>query len=814
MKKKIIIAAIIMVILVSFGISYLNKVVLPTKIKSLIITTLQKQTQKKVTLSTLSFNIFKGLVLRDLIISDQEKIILNIREASCSVFIFPIFKKQIIFPSLTIKNSEVLLVRRSDNTLNLVDFFVKKSQDNKKQDFSFSIYKISIVDATVHFRDETFPEPFTKDITNLGMNINFSLPANVKFKLKANLPGQVVAKLAATGVFRIPAQEWSGSLSVQNLAPKELAVYFKKSGIKNQSGSINCLMNVKVKDEVIYLGVAAKSNNLAVSKDEFTLVLNSDIKANIQYGLNDKALALSGEGDIYDTAILGINPFKRISGITGKINFNTLGFDSQNLKAMVWNIPLEAKAKLRDFTNPSLEVNVSSGFDLNILQKVLKDEFKLSALTNVKGQAKLSLNYQILPQAAQVQQVKGYLDIKNTSLKFDKIDSPFDSIDGRLEFTQNQLIWKDFPFRYAGVAYKSGGILTNFDSPGVQIAVTSKDLFLDSNFNINEKLISVSKFAGKYLNSEFNISGEINNAGPTSNLNGILNIDLEDLKSILPKFKEQIEKTKPSGLVGTKFSLQGNISDFKSCSLQAKLKSSNLSLYGLKSNDFFLSYEQKDGDLSFPLLHLALYDGTVDAEAIIHSAAKGSPYTIAANIQGINLAKLKNDTPIKKEDIAGMLKGNFKITGLNNDLSKLSGAGRVLINEGKLWQLDLFKGMGQLLFANDFANIVFHEGSCNFTVKDKFISTNDLVLKSSIANLTGPVKIGFDNSIEASLGVEVLDENVPLSGTFKDITTAIVGRGGMFATINISGTIKEPKYKFKPAVENFIKGITNMIFGK
>jgi hypothetical protein len=81
--------------------------------------------------------------------------------------------------------------------------------------------------------------------------------------------------------------------------------------------------------------------------------------------------------------------------------------------------------------------------------------------------------------------------------------------------------------------------------------------------------------------------------------------------------------------------------------------------------------------------------------------------------------------------------------------------------------------------------------------------------------LLGPVKIGFiDESIDATLEVNVIDEMVPLTGTFKDVTTAIVGQAGKFGVIRITGTLKDPKFKFKTAVGEIIKSITNTIFGK
>jgi hypothetical protein len=78
-----------------------------------------------------------------------------------------------------------------------------------------------------------------------------------------------------------------------------------------------------------------------------------------------------------------------------------------------------------------------------------------------------------------------------------------------------------------------------------------------------------------------------------------------------------------------------------------------------------------------------------------------------------------------------------------------------------------------------------------------------------LADLGGTVKISFDGALDINLDVRV-SEGAPLSGTFKDVTTAIIGQAGRFGTINITGTLKEPKYKFKTAVVDIIKGLTDV----
>lgn len=799
------------------GIIYLNRVLLPTRIKSLIIDNLQEATQKKVALEELRFSIFKGLVLRDLKIYDDKRVIVSLKEGSCAFLILPVFKKRIIIPVLKLKSPEIFLERRKDNTLNLQDLFPLRNKSTQKPKFNIFIYKIRATGGRINFQDDTLSSPFTKSIDNLNISLSLALPASAKFNLKAEIPANPVVHLNAKGEFRIPEQKLTARVSIQNLAPREFLAYYQNLGININGGYSDVLLELKLENNTVDVSVSSQNKNLVVSKDKISGILNSDIKSAIQYGLEDKTLKFSGEATLLDSKLSGLDFVDEVSGINGKFTFNNSGILSDRLLADVWGVPIEARINLSDFSNPLLNINISSRLNLASLQQILKDRFEFSFPGDIKGTSSLSLGIQGRIPSAQLLQINGYLDVSGATLNLKEINSPFEGINGRLEFAQNQIKWSGLNFKYLGEPYTTSGTLTNFQAPGVQLELSSKDLSLEASLALNKQLVKLAKLSGRYLNSEFSLTGDIN-AQNIPNLeaevSGDLVIDLEDIKEPLKKFKSQLEQIKPKGKMQAKFNLSGNINDIKQCLLQAELSGSFISAYGLKADAFLLDYRQADGLADIPSIHLSLYDGTVDGSAKMNLKSDNLPYWLTLDIQGLKIEKLKLDTEAKGKDIAGTLLAQLKINGFSGDLSKLSGEGKVFITGGKLWQLNLFKGLGSLIFAEDFANIIFNEGTCSFSIQDKYIFTDSLKLKSNIANLAGSAKIGFDGSLGASLNVEVLDETAPISGTFKDVTTAIVGQAGRFGVIKVSGTLKEPKYRFQPAVADIIKGLKDVIFGK
>lgn len=706
MKKTFLIFSILLVLLtvIAGGIIYLNKVVLPVKIKALIISSLETATEKKVSLEALEFNIFKGLVLKNLSLSDGTQTLLSIREASCAFLIPPLFKKNIVIPAIRIDSPVIFLERRSNNTFEMVDLILNAPSQEAKGEFKVFIYKISIENGRIDFQDDTLSPAFSKSINNLDLLLRLSLPASVKFNLSAEIAGAHPIKLQGSGEFKIPAKELIAQIKIRDFAAQEFSAYYKDSGISILEGANDGALNLNFKDNILNAGLVMQNKGLAVSKDKIAVKLNAETRANIKYGLIDKKLDCSGRAVITNARVSGLGPIDKIENITSEATFNNSGVSLEKLNADVFGVPIKAKINVRDF-----------------------------------------------------------------------------------------------------------------QAPVVQLELSAPDFSLQSDLAVNNKQVKLTQAKGRYLNSEFLAKGQIDLRHPPrleADLSGEASIDLRDIKEPLKKFKNQIEQIKPEGVIKTQFAINGNIAEIKSCNIKATLASPRLCAYNLNAGDFMLNYAQAGGLADISLARLALYDGKIEADAKMNLNSESLPWLVNANIQGVKIEKLKTDTAAKEKDIAGTISAEAKINGFSADPGRVSGAGKVLINEGRLWELNLFKGLGELIFAKDFANIVFNEASCGFVIQDKYIFSDTLKLKSTLVNLAGYAKIGFDSSLDASLNVEVLEESTPSTGTLKDVFTAIIGQAGKFGTIKISGTLKEPKHKFQAAVMDILRGLKDSLFGK
>ncbi|MDD5097994.1 MAG: AsmA family protein, partial [Candidatus Omnitrophica bacterium] len=347
--KKFIIIASVLILIVFLGLIYLNKFFLPKKIKSIIISTLTQQTRKDVRLGSVEFNIFKGLVLRDLVIADGQNVILSTREANCGVFIWPILKKQIIIPSINLKGPYIFLERLKDGTFNLQDIFVSRqpvvkisnSQEtkSKKSEFNVSVYKINISSGSVVFQDDTLAVPFKKEIRGIQLSLGLALPASVKFNFKGELANNPPTLIYSWGEYRILKKELVANLSVNNLLPKDFEPYYASLGINLLSGAADGKVKLNLKEQLLYIEASLKATKLVLAKEKIKASLNLGLDSKVDYNLQTKKVSFDGVCDIQQADISGLDFFGELKNFYGKVAFNERSLVAQGLKAEILGIP-------------------------------------------------------------------------------------------------------------------------------------------------------------------------------------------------------------------------------------------------------------------------------------------------------------------------------------------------------------------------------------------------------------------------------------------------------------------------------------------
>lgn len=804
-----VLAIIILLIPIAVAV-YFNEVIFPQKIKSVLIEGFEAATGKKIELSSAKLDLFKGLVVKDLAILDNDLWVVTAKEARLRFLIFPLFKKQIIITSLKLESPRIFVERAKDNSINIVKIFFEKPL-LPGDAYNLTISRIILHNSDINFQDKTFDPPLLKDIKNAYLDARISLPDRIVFNTEfgVSTPGLPIL-IKAAGEYKALKKEWSFNIEAKDLCLKELSPYLKGQDILLPDGRADAQADVHVDSDRLGARINMTSLGLDLAQEPVKANINCSLTVNVEYDLNKKTLIYSGDIDIKNLALSGLEYIGRIDDIRGRAVFTESRFLSKNLTCTLAGLPVKAKANLTDFKRGTLNIDVASSTELKTLKSLLKDRFNMKLPADIFGPCKLNLRLEYKMPITSVPVVNGTLDTPGAKMVLDYNKTLLENVKGVFRFTSNQLSWEDIMFKHMDTDYNSSGRLTNFEKPGIDIELYSKDLSVKSLLAVNGSHLALSRFEGRYGTMEFSSLGDLDTADPANimaQLSGTVKFDLGEDKEPFKRFKNMMKDSKPSGRLTAKFALKGNLNDLNSCAADVEVSGDRISLYKFKLENFIMNYVQRNGVMDIVKMQASLYGGTLDGSGRIGLTSQDKGYQVKAEVKGLKIEKAKLDTAFKGYDISGSIYSRFGLKGYLDDSSKFSAWGKINISDGKLWQLDLFKGIGALIFRRDFSAVIFKEGDCDFSVKDKVISMNDISLRSGLLNMNGVARIGFDGSIAASLKTEFTDEGLD-AGKVANISAAIE----RYSIIEVNGTLKEPKIEIRPDLSNVAGDIAERLF--
>src|SRR6185503_19558471 len=125
------------------------------------------------------------------------------------------------------------------------------------------------------------------------------------------------------------------------------------------------------------------------------------------------------------------------------------------------------------------------------------------------------------------------------------------------------------------------------------------------------------------------------------------------------------------------------------------------------------------------------------------------------------------------------------------------GKGGIEIKDGRLWELDLLKGLGGIILIPEYKDIVFTQAGMNFTAEHGIISTENLQLLSPSLSLVGKGSLDLDQdqALNLMLSPDFNAEVIAGSSSLKKGTTAIITQTEKFMTVEVTGTLSKPVYK-------------------
>lgn len=801
---------ILMVILIALAGGYLAahvaSVAIPPMVHTALVTEFERSTGKKVLLRSLRFNIFRGISLDKVVIYDRTHVIARAKTVSAKIIFADLIRKKIVIPFMRIESPSILVERREDGTFNLADLIPRTFAPSG--DVSVVLRRIVIKHGRAWFVDRG-PEPDYKTLVeNVNADIRLTFPARITCRAQFDIPGKPPTSIEASGEYLIPQETLQATVKASSIAPSLLAGYLPDGKCPVTGGRIDGGAFLTATKESVTVAIDARADGLILAVDKARAESDAVIQATAVYRCADRSLEWSGQAELSAMSLDGIEGLGALRGISGRLAFDRNRLWSESLECTALGIPWKARINLVNYANPILDIYASAETKLGAFQKTLCETCSLRLPVDVAGDAAIDIAMSF--EKGRPPRMNGYLRFTDATIRLGNGRYPVEHVTGEAHIEPQRLTWSEVRLSYRDTAYTVKGVLTNFDSPGVVLDASSKDLAFTSSFNMSGPVITLTELKGRYLHSTFSVTGTLDIADQTNivtDVRGSVDLHLKDVRAAGSR-SPGVRKMKPAGRILAEFALAGGMKDLACCALHAKVKSPYLSVYGARMSDVALDYLQERGVGQVKSLNARCYGGVLKATAKIDYRSRAQPFSLVVDAQDIMLERLKADTGFRGADVSGDLKVYANLNGYFKDFSRLSGLGRITIVDGKLWELNLFKGIGTAIFTSDFKNVIFSEGSCDFKIADQNFYADSLELKGELLRLSGLGRLGFDKSVEVLMRPQITDEAMDLA-TDTQRGIAIAVQDG--TEIEITGSLQHPAFKMHTDAATVIGGVAGAL---
>ena len=410
----------------------------------------------------------------------------------------------------------------------------------------------------------------------------------------------------------------------------------------------------------------------------------------------------------------------------------------------------------------------------------------------------------------------------DAAFQSEKLPEKLTNLSGKATLRPDQILWDGVKVRYQNTDYVTSGRLSELPQPLVQAQVSSKDLSFETTLKWLQGSLRVDNLHGKYLQSIFTANGFVDlpvDGQPRLNIKGRGNLDLKDLFVLIPRSKEDAKGIVPEGQFAFELALRGTPGDWRNWNTRLSARSPSLTLKPYKMTDLNFSLTQSGGYLEDASMKAQSYGGTVALQGSADLHPKDMPFTAKIEIQDIDLAKLKEDNAWKGKNVSGSLAMAFAGGGNLNDIKTLEGDGSVRIDNGRIWELNLFEGLGKYLFIPEYSNITFHEATGDFSVSKEKVRTDNLTLKSEPVDLLCRGWVNFKGNISFGVFSKFSQETISQSGSLKKTITSFLTRTDEYLTIRLTGSLNKPSYMvlpssvdlFKRTADYFLEGLQDIL---
>ncbi|MFH0772670.1 MAG: AsmA-like C-terminal region-containing protein [Candidatus Omnitrophota bacterium] len=597
----------------ALAIWYINKDILPIKGRAFVIKYLTEATGREVNLESLCYNPFRGIILKNITVFDDPKYnrpFLSIKRLYLNFQYLPILKEnKFIIPLIKVDSPKLILTIDGENKWNFesLSFLQGKNTTQRQKVF---VYKVSVSNADCVFEDRALEPIFSKEIKNTDLEASIAYPFKIKYKLTSELAIKQKNSISAEGEFKPLNKTLDLTLQLKNIPLGEFQPYYtglpfrslrgNLSGrfdaaftpensltietmsaitnfdLNNENFSLKSAMNlsgkmtVDLKDKAktaCEISAASKIDNIDLKTRDFSLKGGLDANGKIYFDLKDMtALKYSANILLRQLTLNGIPTLGAVEKLNGKLYLNEVALWADSLKGTSRGLEIEFSGSLKDYDKPRLDLTAKTELPLERLNEFVSSNLNENLKgCQITGKSKTSLNINGLLYEKTPLDYTLSSEFSNCSIKTGALEKPVTSLSGILVSKADSIDLKDVSGEFDAKTYKLNGKITNLEAPDFDIALSSDDLRLKTEFHPSNDLVTFKKLEGRYKNTEFALSGSFADfKNPLLDIRGNISTSADELKKYLSSENaDLLNKAGLSGPILARFSFNGRWRDLK-----------------------------------------------------------------------------------------------------------------------------------------------------------------------------------------------------------------------------------------------------------
>lgn len=755
-------------------------------IKKLIVDQINKQLTTEIQVNEIELSLFRkfpsvSLVFTDVTAKDAIKStnkgkLLTAKNIYLEFSIWDLFSKNYKIRKIEAEDGVVNIVTYLDGSVNYQ--FWKSDSITSDESFSFDLQKVILKNMIIRYRDYSTAQDYLGATSNMVVKGKFN---SDHYTMYAN-GNLMLSYVNISGVKFLPGKDVNIDL-ILDVDQNTETYKFTEGKLGMGSMKFDVGGSVMHNDKKHYINLSVTG-----AKTKLESFINEIPYEYRKYFVNYKA-----KGDFYfNTSITGSYMNNDVPGV-----FISFGIKEGSLEQKESDITLEnvsmtgtysngtahsfsgselvikdfsstlksGKIKgditITNFSKPEIEMKLNADMDITELQ----DFLKIDSIESAKGKMDISVTFKggvnseggFTMNDFIKSKTEGTLNIADAAVTIKKDPRKYDKINGKFEFSNNDLIIDSLSLMINQSDYKLKGYFKNLLS---FIFLKDQKLLIDANL-----------------------------ASAKTELDDLLQYNTTSTDTTYRLlFPEKIE-----------FKLNANISKltfrkFTATNIKGKIKLKNKQLLADP-----LTFNSAEGSFS----GLVLADGSQNGKLLISSDA---------DIKNVNIKKLFYEfgnfgqNSMRDENLEGLATADIQFAGvwstsLQPDMDKMYAKADIKIEKGRLLDYEPMQGLSKFLKVSDLSDVKFSTLHNQVEIKNKIITIPAMEVKSSAIDIIASGTHTFDNVIDYHIQVKLSDllaqkanKAKPENEEFGVVEDDGLGKTSLF--ISVTGTVDNPVYKY------------------